>query len=167
MMSAKMCPEIPVVMYTGWWWLSQYQNQTANMLQNYKTKLYLHMGEWTLSSTNTFDTLSQIFAYPPVDSFKFSGYPDNYFERILMHEFTGQKQSSKQIVYADGSPAPINLSLWNDTPEKLKEFFQEIEVKSIVFNFNEDTHVLETKIYYVIIDLGVSDSVSISVNIEN
>jgi len=51
--------------------------------------------------------------------------------------------------------------------EKIDKFFHEIEIKKIVFVFTEETHVLETKIFYSIIELGgVSDSVSISVNLE-
>lgn len=126
-MDNKLCPDVPVILYTGGWWLQQYQNQFANMLAVNKNKLYLHLGEWRLTSTNTFSTLDEIFAFVPTavpDSFKFSYYVDGYFERTLMHEFTGQKQKCTQIQNADGTPATVLLSLWNDTPEKLKEFFK-------------------------------------------
>ena len=130
----KMCPDVPVILYTGGWFLTQYRTQFGNMLSVNKDKLYLHLGQWVNYSTATFGTLGEIFAFPPIDSFKFETkdstgkvvytYPDGYFERILMHEFTGQYQKCKQITDVNGNPVTVNLSLWQDTPEKLKTFFR-------------------------------------------
>ena len=134
LMDNKMCPDIPIIIYSGGWWLAQYLNQFANMLGVNKNKLYLHLGHWVNFSTATFSTLGEIFAFPPIDSFKFETkdstgkviytYPDGYFERILMHEFTGQFQKVKYVTDVYGNPTTVNLSLWNDTAENLKTFFQ-------------------------------------------
>lgn len=127
-----MAPKVPVVMYTGGWWLNLYKSIMGQTLANQKTKLYLHMGQWVNFSTATFNNLSELFAFPPADAFVFQTkdstgkvvytYPDGYFERILAHEFTGQYQKVKQIVDAAGNPSFVNLSLWCDTKEKMNEF---------------------------------------------
>ena len=134
LMDNQMCPKVPVIVFSGGWWLSKYQNQFANMLANNKNNLYLHMAQWVNYSTATFDNLDAIFAFPPNDNFKFQTmdsagkviytYPDGYFERILMHQFTGQFQKCKQIVDVSGNPVTVDLSLWQSTPDEMKKFFQ-------------------------------------------
>lgn len=115
-------PNIPLVMYTGPWWLSLYQGgEFAIMLANAKTWLYLHLGQWVLTSTATFPTLDDIFKFRPEETFAFSNYPDGYFERIWMHEYTGEAQKCAQLVDAAGQPTTVNLSLWNDRADEMKK----------------------------------------------
>jgi len=120
LMDNSMAPNVPIVLYTGMWWLNLYPQFMGVELQNDKTWLYLHLGQWLNASTATFNRLADIFAFGPADTFKFSSYPDGYFERILMHEFTGERQKVSCITDADGVPTPVNLSLWNDTPAAMR-----------------------------------------------
>jgi len=122
LMDNGMAPKIPIIMYTGCWWLKFYPNQMAVELQNDRGWLYLQLGQWVRLSTATFNTLDEIFAFPPDESFKFDLTPDGYFNRILMHEFSGEAQKVLQITDATGKPIPINLSLWNDTKEEMYRF---------------------------------------------
>ncbi len=120
-----MAPDIPLILYTGPWWLNLYDKDGSafrNELNNRKSWLYLSLGQWTLTSTAIFGTLEEIFKFRPADSFTFSQYPDGYFERILMHEFSGEKQRVSYITDASGNPTEINLSLWNDTREEMYKF---------------------------------------------
>ncbi len=51
--------------------------------------------------------------------------------------------------------------------EKLEMFMPEITVQDVVFTFDEDTHVLTTKVVYSIIELaGINDYVEINVTIQ-
>lgn len=51
--------------------------------------------------------------------------------------------------------------------EKLEMFMPEITVQDVVFTFDEDTHVLTTKVIYSIIELaGINDYVEINVTIQ-
>jgi len=51
--------------------------------------------------------------------------------------------------------------------EKIGKYIPEISVEDIAFTFNEDLHLLETKIKYFILELGeISDEISISMPIE-
>ena len=115
-------PNIPIILRTGPWWLQKYPVNFATMLANAKGWLYLNLGQWTLSSTATFDTLAEIFAFRPPDTFKFSAYPDLYFERILIHEYSGGAQKVKQITDAAGVPTPISLALWQSNVTDLNAF---------------------------------------------
>lgn len=124
LMDNGMAPRIPIICYTGPWWLSLYPGEMAVEWQNDKSWLYLHLGQWTLTSTATFATLAEIFAFPPADTFKFSSYPDGYFDRILLHEFTGERQKCAQVTDAAGNPVTVNLSLWNDTKEVMLAFLK-------------------------------------------
>lgn len=54
-------------------------------------------------------------------------------------------------------------SLTNDLKRKLAEFFPEIETKKIKFEFEEENHLLHLTLYYIIIDLRIEDSISISI----
>jgi hypothetical protein len=105
-------PNIPVALYSGPWWLQPLQADFATMLASAKTWLYLHMGQWTLTSTATFDTLAAIYAFRPVDTFNFSYVPAGYSQRILFHEYTDQAQKCKQITDASGTPVTVSLSLY-------------------------------------------------------
>lgn len=123
--TAGYMPKVPVLIYTGMWFLDMYpQDGSLHLwLNNRKDWLYLMLGEWTLYSTATFTTLAEIFAYPPGDDFTFTGgYPDGYFERIMAHEFSSQYQRVKTIVDADGNPTPISLALWCDTAAAMYAF---------------------------------------------
>lgn len=52
--------------------------------------------------------------------------------------------------------------------EKLEVYMPEIIVQNIIFFFEEDTHVLSTKVVYSIVELaGISDSVEINVTIQS
>jgi hypothetical protein len=86
-------PNIPVILYTGPWFMGPLTNDFRIMLANAKTWLYLHLGQWTLTSTATFNNLGELFAFRPAETFKFSEAPDGYTERIWFHEYTGYTQS--------------------------------------------------------------------------
>jgi hypothetical protein len=123
-MDSGFVPNIPICLYTGPWWLGLYQNNMIVEIENRKSWLWMALGEWTLQSTATFNTLDEIFAFRPLDGFKFSGYPDNYFERILMHNFTGEKQKVKYVTDVLGNPLTVDLSLWQDTREEMYKFLK-------------------------------------------
>lgn len=53
-------------------------------------------------------------------------------------------------------------SLNEELLQSLEKFFPEIKTKQIVFDFNEDIHLLTVTITYLIIDLKVENSVEIS-----
>jgi hypothetical protein len=116
-------PNVPVVLFTGPWWLWLYQNDFSLMLNNNKDWLWLHLAEWTQINTREFPTLSELWDFRPVDSFKFTSYPDLYFERILAHEYSDQALKVKgQLTDANGGPVTVSLSLWNDTPAGMGTF---------------------------------------------
>lgn len=128
-------PKIPVIIYTGPWWLSLYDvinTPFYNLLQKNKTWLYLRLGQWVRASTSIFEKLEDIFAFPPDDSFEFyhkndSGeivytYPDGYFTRIISHEWSGQAQRSKTVVDEFGVPVSLYLSSGYDTKSELYKF---------------------------------------------
>lgn len=123
-------PTIPVILYTGPWWLAMYDKDEfeIQVLQSeaYKSWLWLELGQWVRTSTATFDDLAAIFAFPPEDTFIFKSglytYPEGYFKRIIAHEFTGQAQKCKTVTDAAGNPTAVNLSLWCDTPAEMYEF---------------------------------------------
>lgn len=58
-------------------------------------------------------------------------------------------------------------ALTNDLRKKLTEFFPEINVKRIKFDFDEENHFLHLTLVYEIIDLKVEDNVSVSLAIES
>ena len=132
-------PKIPVIMYTGPWWLDMY-DKTDNAFQSkvlqsatYKPWLSLLLGQWVRSSTSVFDDLPAIFAFPPDDTFKFGSgisytYPDGYFNKILGHEFTGDAQRVKTVTDAAGNAMTVKLALWCDTKEKMYEYLNFIPV---------------------------------------
>jgi GH25 family lysozyme M1 (1,4-beta-N-acetylmuramidase) len=125
-------PNVPVILYTGPWWLRAYPNRMAQEIYNRRGWLYLQLGEWILLSTSTFATLADIFAFRPSDTYKFSFYPDVFFERILMHEYTGEAQRVKTITDAAGNPAAVNLSLWCDTAAQLRAFLGSVDLPPVV-----------------------------------
>jgi hypothetical protein len=126
-------PTVPIIMYTGGWWLRGYPEMTTE-LDNDKGWLYLSLGKWEFFSTSIFDTLDDIFAFRPEESFTFKlpaipelklpewNTPTGYDERVLMHEYTGESQRCRQIVDANNVPMAVNLSLWNDTKEAMYSF---------------------------------------------
>lgn len=114
-----MAPKIPIILSTGPWFLSLYPVNLAQEITNRKDWLYLNLGQWTLSSTATFDNLDAIFAFRPAESFLFSTYPDKYYERILLHEYTGAAQKCKTITDAAGNPSTVSLALWQSTAEDM------------------------------------------------
>jgi hypothetical protein len=126
--STGIVPNIPIILYSGQWWLSMWPAMQTE-LDTQKSWLYLQWGEWTQFNTHTFDTVAEMFTYRPADTFKFAGYPDGYFDRILMHEFMGSSDDGtppqllvKQIVAADDQPTTVSLSLWCDTKEAMYNF---------------------------------------------
>lgn len=58
-------------------------------------------------------------------------------------------------------------SLLEAITESLEQFFPEILVKEIIFDFNEETHVLNIKIKYEIIKLKTASEIEIALPIEN
>lgn len=115
-------PNVPIVLYSGPWFLALYPaGEFAQMLTNAASWLYLRLGQWTLTSTATFPTLAEIYAFRPAETFAFSTLPDGYFERVWMHEYSGEKQKCAQLVDKNGAPTFVNLSLWNDTAEVMLE----------------------------------------------
>jgi len=56
--------------------------------------------------------------------------------------------------------------LTDDLSKKLVEFFPEIEVKKINFVFEEENNYLHLTLYYTVVDLKVSDSVSVTIAIQ-
>lgn len=121
-------PSIPIILYTGIWWLIDYPLDFMIALSNSKSWLYLHIGQWVLSSEANIQTLSEIFNSGPLDSFYFSSgfntdgtpkkwsIPDGYADRILFHEFTGETQSCAQI---PGST--VDVSKGNDRTEAIEQ----------------------------------------------
>lgn len=52
--------------------------------------------------------------------------------------------------------------------EKIEMFMPEITVEDVIFNFDEETNVLTTKVVYTIIELaGMTDFIEIDVEIQN
>jgi lysozyme len=116
-------PNVPIILYTGPWWLWLYQNDFTMMLNNAKEWLWLHLGEWTQTNTREFPTLSELWEFRPADSFKFTSYPDLYFERILAHEYSDQSLKVKgQLTDANGGSVTVSLNLWNDTQAAMGNF---------------------------------------------
>lgn len=139
-------PKIPVILYTGPWWLVMY-DKAGNDFQNkvlqsstYQPWLSLLLGQWVRYSTSVFDNLGAIFAFPPDDTFKFEQkddqgkvvytYPDKYFERILGHEFTGDAQRCRTVTDAAGNAMSVKLSLWCDTKENMYKYLNFVPVVS-------------------------------------
>jgi len=58
-------------------------------------------------------------------------------------------------------------SLTIDLKQKLTEFFPEIEVKKILFVFDEEQHLLHLTLYYTLTDLKIEDNVSISIFVQS
>jgi len=58
-------------------------------------------------------------------------------------------------------------SLTDDLRQKIIEFFPEIEVNKINYNFEEEKNLLHITIYYTILDLKVQDNVSITLALES
>ena len=58
-------------------------------------------------------------------------------------------------------------SLNDDLTQKIAYFFPEIQVKKINYDFDENNNLLHIKIIYAILDLGVQDSVEISLALES
>lgn len=125
-------PNIPIIMYTGDWFLSQYQNDLGIALSNSKSWLYFHFGAWTLKSTATFKTLSELFGYPPEDNYSLRGVPEGYSHRVLLHEFSDQTQKCEQVIGSDGLPTTVSLSLWQDTDTEMFKFLNVDGVPVIV-----------------------------------
>lgn len=57
-------------------------------------------------------------------------------------------------------------SLTDELKQKLTEFFPEIEVKKINFEFDETQNLLHITLYYVIIDLKINDNVTVSLVVQ-
>ncbi len=57
-------------------------------------------------------------------------------------------------------------SLSNELNKKIAEFFPEIDVKSIDFVFDETQNLLSITVSYIIIDLKIQGSVSVSLAIQ-
>lgn len=128
-------PKIPVILYTGPWWLSIYDLPDTEIyltLQKNKSWLYLRLGQWVRYSTATFDKLEDVFAFPPEDTFVFEQkdatgtvvytYPDNYFDRIVSHEWSGAAQKVKTVVDSNNIPTPVSISSSCDTKENTYKF---------------------------------------------
>lgn len=54
-------------------------------------------------------------------------------------------------------------SLTSELKSKLSEYFPEIQVKKIKFEFDEENNYLHLTLYYLIIDLKIQDNVSVSI----
>lgn len=112
-------PNIPIIMFTGPWFLDLYKNDLAITLANSKGWLWLHLGQWVLTSTATFATLKELWEFRPSASFVFTAVPDGYGDRVLLHEYSDQTQRCSQIVDVIGSPETVSLSLWQDNKEEM------------------------------------------------
>ncbi|MFA5068383.1 MAG: hypothetical protein WC466_10195 [Candidatus Izemoplasmatales bacterium] len=53
--------------------------------------------------------------------------------------------------------------LSSELNKKLSDFFPEISVDNIIFEFEEENNLLHVNLYYTILDLKVSDIITISV----
>ncbi len=53
--------------------------------------------------------------------------------------------------------------LSSELNKKLSDFFPEINVDNIIFEFEEENNLLHVNLYYTILDLKVSDIITISV----
>jgi hypothetical protein len=63
---------------------------------------------------------------------------------------------------------PISESILTDElKKKLTEFFPEISVKKIKFEFEEESNLLHLSLYYIINDLKIEDSVSVSIYVQS
>lgn len=57
-------------------------------------------------------------------------------------------------------------ALTDELKQKLQEFFSEIQVTDITFDFDENTHLLNIKITYTIIDLNIQDNIIVAIPTE-
>jgi GH25 family lysozyme M1 (1,4-beta-N-acetylmuramidase) len=117
-------PNIPIIMFTGPWFLEMYPNDLSIVLANAKGWLWLHLGQWTLKSTATFATLAELWPFRPVEKFNFSSVPDGYGDRVLMHEYSDQTQRCRQVVDVVAMPETVSLSLWQDRAAAMNEMLK-------------------------------------------
>jgi hypothetical protein len=112
-------PTVPVIYQTSPAFLQKYPGNLQTCLAQYKSWLYLALSEPTLESTATFPDLWGIYKFAPSDTFKFSYLPDGYEDRVLLYEFSRDKQSVAGV-----AGGPVRLALWCDTAAKLNEFLK-------------------------------------------
>lgn len=128
-------PKIPIIIYTHKWFYEFYNKLYCGPdgeLQKHKDRVYLHLWEPKRTSTNTFQTLGEIFEFPPEDSFVYSSVPYGYSEqRVLMHEFSYESQKVSYIRDANGVVTPVCLSLWQDTADAMREFLKVAETTPV------------------------------------
>jgi GH25 family lysozyme M1 (1,4-beta-N-acetylmuramidase) len=110
-------PKIPVILYTGCWWLQMYQKDFAISIGNRISNLYLALGQWTLlnGQKTQLSNLAEVWKYLPAEDFKFSFVPDQFGNRILFHEFTQDRLYVPEITDNANATMSVTANLFNDT----------------------------------------------------